>query len=331
MQQSHSSRKKYKKTKILIFFTTLILLGIAGFIYLGGPSKFSAESPATSTPIIKPSTKPVVVVPKPSHEPSISIRPSFVQQGEPAIITIEGLTSTTNVKSLTLDGRPFVTFMYEGYVTAFLGVDLYATPGTFPIVLTFKDGTQLKSELVINKREGVRRLFDIPLKLGGNTSESIKTLITTLAVEGKLINAVSTSKEILWTEKFQFPFQGPFVVDDPFGYTRIISNFTMPHKGADIDAPIGTPVYAMNTGIIVLAASLRNSGDTIIVDHGMGVQTVYMHLSEFKVINGQRVEKGEIIGLSGDTGYAGNPHLHLTARIWDVSIDPIKFLELFGE
>jgi murein DD-endopeptidase MepM/ murein hydrolase activator NlpD len=56
-----------------------------------------------------------------------------------------------------------------------------------------------------------------------------------------------------------------------------------------------------------------------------------MHLSEIIVVKGQMVEKGVLLGKSGDTGYTLNPHLHLTVRIWDVSIDPIKFLELFGE
>ena len=105
----------------------------------------------------------------------------------------------------------------------------------------------------------------------------------------------------------------------------------MPHKGVDLNAPMGTPVYSMNKGVVKFATSTRNYGMTILVDHGVGLQTVYMHLSEIKVTNGQAVEKGELLGLSGDTGYVLNPHLHVTVRIWDVSIDTMKFLELLGE
>jgi murein DD-endopeptidase MepM/ murein hydrolase activator NlpD len=136
---------------------------------------------------------------------------------------------------------------------------------------------------------------------------------------------------MLWIEKFQWPLKGNNTLADPYGYTRVIANFTMPHKGADFEAPLGTPVYAMNKGIVRFASALRNYGNTVIIDHGLGVQTIYMHLSNITATLGQKVEKGEYIGDSGDTGYASNPHLHVTVRIWDISIDPIKFMELFGE
>jgi murein DD-endopeptidase MepM/ murein hydrolase activator NlpD len=87
----------------------------------------------------------------------------------------------------------------------------------------------------------------------------------------------------------------------------------------------------MNRGIVRFTDSLRNYGKTVVIDHGLGLQTVYMHLSEIIVSLGQMVDKGELIGMSGDTGYVLGPHLHLTVRIWDISIDPIKFLELLGE
>ena len=156
-------------------------------------------------------------------------------------------------------------------------------------------------------------------------------LFTTLAQEGKIINAIPTGYKILWTEKFKSPLEGTLVIDDPYGYTRIIGNSTMPHKGVDLHASIGTPVYAMNRGLVGFTDSLRNYGNVVVIDHGYGLQTVYMHLSEINVTKGQMIEKGELLGKSGDTGYTLNPHLHLTVRIWDVSIDPMKFLELFGQ
>lgn len=329
--EHYHHRKRNNKTKIFLWVFVLVLFGILAFKYIYVPYISSVNGPgivATTTPV----KKPVVTKPKPvSGPPKITITPGKVEQGEPAIITVEGLTSTTSVKSFTFNNRPLISFMYEGYVTAFLGVDLYAVPGTFPLVLTLNDGKEVRGEFVINQRADVRKPFDIPEKLGGNTPESVKTLIKTLAEEGKIINAVFTTNQVLWTEKFRSPLNGPLVIDDPYGYTRIINNFTMPHKGTDLEATMGTPVYAMNKGVVRLASSFRNYGDTVILDHGVGLQTVYMHLSKINVAPGQAVNKGELLGLSGDSGYTLNPHLHLTVRIWDVSIDPIKFLELFGE
>lgn len=323
--QHHIHQKSYKKTKIFIGVSLLVLFVMLVFKYLyvpSGPVENEPKGIATSTQMVNK--------PKPSIEPRISITPSRVKQGDPAIITVEGLKSTSNVKSFTFNNRPLITFLYNGQVTAFLGVDLNSTPGTFPLVLTFTTGKEIRGEFVIEERAMIRIPFDIPDKLGGNTPESVKQLISTLATESKIINSILTSNQMFWTEKFRSPLSGPLIVQDDYGYTRIIGNSTMPHKGTDIEAPLGTPIYAMNQGFIRFTDDLRNYGKTIVIDHGLGLQTVYMHLSEIIVTNGQKVEKGDLIGKSGDTGYVLGPHLHLTVRIWDVSIDPIKFLELFG-
>ncbi len=248
------------------------------------------------------------------------------------MIVVEGLTSTSSIASFTFDKRPLNFFIYDSYVTAFFGADLYQTPGTLPLILTLKDGMQVKGSLVIEPRKRVTEPYTIPDKLGGNTPESIRTLVTTLAAEGKIINALPSAREVMWTEKFRAPLDTPLngslVIDDPYGYTRIIGNFSMPHKGTDLVADIGTKVYAMNKGIVRLASTFRNYGNTIVIDHGGGVQTVYMHLSEMGVVEGQPVEKDEVIGLTGDTGYADHPHLHVSVKIWDIAIDPMRFLEL---
>ncbi len=324
-------RKKHTKRKFFLGTLILVLVGFLAFKFIHTPSV--TVIPNEPKPPVATSTPPVIVKPKPkpAHEPFISVNPGPVQQGEPAIITVEGLISTSTVKSFTFDNRPLITFMYDGYVTAFLGVDLYAKTGTFPLLLTLKDGKQVHGTFTVLPRPPVQKPFDIPEKLGGNTPESIRNLITTLAAEGKIINAILTGNEMLWTEKFGSPLKTPLIVDDEYGYTRVITNFTMPHKGTDIVADMGTPVYSMNKGVVRLSTSFRNYGGTVIVDHGLGLQTVYMHLSEMRVADGQIVEKGQLLGLSGDSGYTLNPHLHLTVRIWDISIDPIKFLEIFGE
>lgn len=328
MQYHHQFHhpRKYKKTKFLFLFLSLAIFAIFGFKYFNKSSSYIDNTKDIAT------TTPVVSKPKPTTGGSyFSIYPDIVRQGDPALIIVEGIASTSSVKTFTFDNRPLISFIYEGKIAALLGVDLYSTVGKFPLVLTLQDGREVKGEFVISQRPEDRRSFDIPEKLGGNTSQSIKNLVSTLAEEGKIINAIPTSNKRFWIEKFRSPLDIPIVVADVYGYTRVIGNFTMPHKGTDLEAPIGTPVYSMNKGMVRFADTLRNYGDTVVVDHGVGLQTVYMHLSEIKVKNDQIVERGEIIGLSGDTGYVLNPHLHVTVRIWDVSIDTMKFLELLGE
>jgi murein DD-endopeptidase MepM/ murein hydrolase activator NlpD len=81
--------------------------------------------------------------------------------------------------------------------------------------------------------------------------------------------------------------------------------------------------------VVRVARTFQIYGKTVVVDHGFGVMTFYMHLSKIKVNVGELVLPGQLIGFSGETGYAESPHLHITVRINNVSIDPIKFLDLF--
>ena len=327
----HVSLKKHKRSKILPIALAIILAGILVVIYLNSKSAPQSEGikvVATTTPKVLVSK----IAPKKTVTgPALVITPSVIEQGEPALITAVGVTSISSVKSFTFNNRPLVMFIYEGEVSALLGVDLRAAPGTFPLVLTLNDGKELRENFVIKARQLVQAPFDIPEKLGGNTPQSEKELITTLGQEEKIINAISTSNTRLWTESFGPPLKGVLTVADPYGYTRVTGNYTLAHKGTDFKASIGTPVYAMNRGLVKFTGELRNYGKMVIIDHGLGLQTVYLHLSEISTTLDQMVEKGELIGMSGDTGYVLGPHLHLSVKIWDISIDPIRFLELFGE
>jgi murein DD-endopeptidase MepM/ murein hydrolase activator NlpD len=100
------------------------------------------------------------------------------------------------------------------------------------------------------------------------------------------------------------------------------------HKGMDFRAPIGTPVHAGNSGEVVLARKLYYEGNCVIIDHGLGLYTLSMHLSRIDVHEGQHVVKGDRLGLSGATGRVTGPHLHWAVRWEEAYIDPAKVLRL---
>ena len=87
----------------------------------------------------------------------------------------------------------------------------------------------------------------------------------------------------------------------------------------------------MNRGVVRLVRNFRNYGKTVVVDHGLGLFAFYMHLSRIKVNEGELVRPGQVIGLSGQSGYAEKPHLHLTVRVDRISIDAMKFMALFND
>ena len=96
------------------------------------------------------------------------------------------------------------------------------------------------------------------------------------------------------------------------------------HRGLDYHAREGTPIQAANAGTVILARELFYEGNCVIIDHGQQFMTLYMHLSHIQVSEGERVKQGQQIGLSGDTGRATGPHLHVAARWQGAYLDPAQ-------
>ena len=121
----------------------------------------------------------------------------------------------------------------------------------------------------------------------------------------------------------QWPVAGPIIA--PFGVRWQSSGPTI-HGGVDIDVPTGTPVYAMSSGEVSFAGTMRDFGLVVWVDHGDAILTVYAHLSEILVVEGQAVTRDESLGLSGESGNATGPHLHFEVRGRGHQVDPVAML-----
>ena len=121
----------------------------------------------------------------------------------------------------------------------------------------------------------------------------------------------------------QWPVEGPIIA--PFG-VRWQSSGPIIHRGVDIDVPTGTPVYAMSSGQVSFAGTMRDFGLVVWVDHGDAILTVYAHLSEILVVEGQAVTRDESLGLSGESGNATGPHLHFEVRGRGHQVDPVAML-----
>ena len=136
-----------------------------------------------------------------------------------------------------------------------------------------------------------------------------------------------TDPEREWSGKFRPPVDAP--VSDVFGTRRTFNGKVQSmHQGLDYAVPPGTPVSALNAGTVLLASPLYFEGNCVVLDHGQGLLTLYLHLSEIKVKQGERVERGQEIGLSGGTGRATGPHLHLAVRWQGVYLNPATLVAL---
>ncbi len=256
----------------------------------------------------------------------ISFYPKEVHPGEPVMIQID--SDFNSVKGITFGGVPVAIFKYKNKPTGIVGIDLQKPVGSYEVAVSFNNGTFATNTLQIKKKNIRVAPYTIPDKLGGTTPEGKNELIKSLAEENNSFRNIKTGKKIWWLGGF-FPPLEKVKVNDEFGYLRQLGTMIMAHKGVDYEAPEGTKVLSTNDGIVRVVGDFRNYGKTVVVDHGLGVLSFYLHLSEIKVKEGEFVYRDQIVGLSGETGYADSPHLHFSIRIYGVSVDPEKFLELF--
>jgi murein DD-endopeptidase MepM/ murein hydrolase activator NlpD len=259
--------------------------------------------------------------------PKINLIPEKVIQGEPVLIQVEG-ASMTDIENFSFNGKTLKIFNYENKPSAFVGIDLNKKVGNYKISLDLKSGDSTSTILAVLEREKYEEPLPIPDSLGGNSPANQTKVVSTLSTENAILASLSTGAKAFWGEKFIYPVKDPFVTDT-YGYSRGTGNYTITHKGVDFRAKEGTEVYAMNRGVVRLAKEMTVYGNTVVVDHGFGLLTYYMHLSKLLVNEGQLVLPGQIIGLSGATGFSTGPHLHISVKIDGISIDPIKFLEIF--
>jgi murein DD-endopeptidase MepM/ murein hydrolase activator NlpD len=141
----------------------------------------------------------------------------------------------------------------------------------------------------------------------------------------KVLNMVTSER--LWTGDFVAPVSD--AVSGVFGTARVFNNEVQSrHEGLDFAAPPGTEVRAINSGVVILARPMFFEGNFVVIDHGQGLLSLYLHLSAFRVQEGDHVHAGETIALSGGTGRATGPHLHLGVRWQGIYLSPAILLKL---
>jgi murein DD-endopeptidase MepM/ murein hydrolase activator NlpD len=146
-----------------------------------------------------------------------------------------------------------------------------------------------------------------------------------------LVAAMSeVTPEIYWQGAFEPPVPGD--VRSEFGTRRIINNIPKsPHSGTDLAAAEGDEIHATNNGRVSLVYLGYLTGNSVIIDHGGGIYSVYYHMSSVRVLEGAMVNKGDVIGLAGATGRVSGPHLHFGIRINRNNVNPMSFLEVSAQ
>ena len=223
---------------------------------------------------------------------------------------------------------PFFKIDETGRYGALMGIDLSDKPAQDEVRVRVQEGS--KTYLVERYKVKVRRtkFGTQELTLPKDKEPDEETLKRVEAEQQQMLENLSTVREErLWRGPFLMPVEGK--VAGTFGLKRIINGQPRnPHSGEDIYAPEGAPVTASNRGLVKLTGDFFFSGKSIVIDHGLGIFTMYFHLSEVFVKEGEPVSKGQKIGLVGSTGRVTGPHLHWGARLNGARVNPLSLIKL---
>lgn len=214
---------------------------------------------------------------------------------------------------------------------ALAGVPLDTKPGVYPLELTGEDESnhQVTFTAKVNVAAGrypkIKAGLSVDSKFTEPTPEQKIQIEAAQKIKKDYLNRVTPERQ--WSGEFTAPVRA--AISDVFGSQRIFNGKTSsPHMGLDFRVPRGTAVSAMNDGTVLLARPLYFEGNLVVLDHGQGLLSFYLHLSEFEVKEGDRVKRGQIVGLSGGTGRTTGPHLHAAVRWQGEYLDPAALLRL---
>lgn len=259
----------------------------------------------------------------------VTLTPAVVEAGSPELIRV---VAPANAK---IDGdwmgRPLQFFRGRGGQAwfALAGVDVEAAmgPSTLRISVRLKRGGERDLSRTVEIHPAAYRTAELTVEpqFVEPSPEALKQIQAEVQIKEKIF--AQSAALPLWTGTFRAPVRA--ATSDKFGTRRVFNGkLASVHKGLDFRAKEGTPVRAGNRGVVVLARPLYYEGNCVVIDHGLGLFTLSMHLSRIDVQEGHRVGMGERLGLSGATGRVSGPHLHWGVRWQGAYLDPAKLLRL---
>jgi murein DD-endopeptidase MepM/ murein hydrolase activator NlpD len=249
-----------------------------------------------------------------------------LQPGELVVLTMTTAEPADRVK-LQVFTREIPVFRVDALTwRGLIGIDLDVRPGSYAATIEATDGERhvhaTYALKVLPRRFPVRALKVDP------------ALVTPPPEQEARVVREAAELEHLWRQSSpERLWHGPFVppvastAASRFGSRSIFNGQPRsPHAGADFPSPTGAPIAAPNAGRVVLARSMYFSGNTVILDHGLGLYSLLAHLSVIGVQEGDRVEAGQVIGKVGATGRVTGPHLHWGVRAGGARVDPLAVL-----
>ncbi|MFW5487114.1 MAG: M23 family metallopeptidase [Desulfovibrio sp.] len=262
--------------------------------------------------------------------------PSSVSWGEAFVVRVRSDLSLANAKLVWLNKTiPLqVDKTKQGYTaSAILGTDVkYSKPGPQSLGFSATVGkvqSSLKRTIQVEPKKYKEQHLAVAKKMVNPSKKSLGKIQKESRLMGKAL--ATLTPERYWSLPFTRPVKGG--ISSEYGLRRFYNEQPRsPHRGVDLRGAKGTPIKAVNAGRVVLKGKFYFGGNTVFIDHGQGLISMYCHMSKIKVKQGAMVSKGEVIGLVGSTGRVTGPHLHLSIFSAGQSSNPLPlFTPEFGK
>ena len=261
---------------------------------------------------------------------AVSWTPQKIVNGSPCLFRVQMATVP-----LSLTGRwqgrdlAFVASADRNVWYALAGVDVETKPGHYALEVqaTLPNGARVRQRkmVAVGRAKFAKEKLRVPERYVEPDAGSRVRIEADH--ELKRVAFAHEMPTAAWSGNFRPPVDS--AISEHFGTRRSFNGkLASIHRGLDYRALPGTPVMAANSGVVVLAHELFYEGNCVIIDHGQQFATIYMHLSQLQVSEGQKVEKGQEIGLSGASGRTTGPHLHVAARWQGAYLDPAQLWSL---
>jgi murein DD-endopeptidase MepM/ murein hydrolase activator NlpD len=258
----------------------------------------------------------------------LRLAPSTPRQGQALFVSASGLPAGMQPR-LSWDGKQYPIYRVGDGFRGVVPIRIEERVGRHAVRLEYREPDQAPVTLarsvtvgrtpVVVQRLSMARRTERLYRFPGRAKE-VATVRRALRTE--------TASQ-LWAGDFLVPIHGR--LSTPFGVRRVRNGRRVGyHLGMDLAAPTGTPIHAANDGRVVLARSLTMHGKTVVIDHGLGVTSLYLHQSALRCQEGQRVRRGEVIGAVGMTGTATGPHLHWSVYVHGTAVSPLFWTKLPG-
>jgi murein DD-endopeptidase MepM/ murein hydrolase activator NlpD len=261
--------------------------------------------------------------------PLLSLQPTIARPGDPVLVTVRGLSEAPTG---TIGERPLRFYPVREGFQALTGLPVELAPGAVQVKVSAPSGTvpvELTETLNVVAAGWPSRTLKVANKFVKPPPPEVQARME----QDKAAFAAAFGQPFappLFGENFAWPRQGRITA--PYGDLRTYNGKKQSqHYGTDLDGATGTPVYAANAGTVVMTRDNFAAGNTVLVHHGAGLYTSYFHLSAFDVKDGERVERGQLLGKVGGTGRVTGPHLHWGVKVDDMWVDGETLLKLdFG-